>query len=220
MCDGSMKHETAQPSKDLIERLKEFSVPELCDGAGVYHAMDYRIKPRTGRVKIAGPAVTVDVPAGEGGIVADAICCANAGDVLVIAGKGSCDSSYWGDHRSICGAMKGLEGVVIDGAFRDLEGCEEAGLPVFAKGLTCGTAAKSGAGAVNVTVSCGGVTVRPGDLVVGDVNGVCVFAPEDAEGIMERALKKRQAQECVLEEMKRTGTVIPWIKMQERGRTL
>ncbi len=212
MCGKSMNKKPVRPSWELVERLKEFSVPELCDGAELYHAMDYRIKPRAGRGKIAGPAVTVEVPSGEGGIVADAILCACEGDVLVVAGKGNCDCSYWGDHRSICGAMKGLEGVVIDGAFRDVEECERAGFPVFAKGLTCGSAAKGGAGAVNVAVSCGGVTVHPGDLVVGDVNGICVFSPEDAEGIMERALKKRHAQERVVEEMKRTGTIIPRIK--------
>lgn len=146
------------------------------------------------------------------GIVADAILKLQPGDVLVIAGKGVCSSSYWGDHRSICAAMMGAEGVVIDGAFRDLEGCEAAGFPVFAKGLTCGTAAKSGAGAINVTVSCGGVTVRPGDIVTGDVNGICVIAPKDADQIMERAAQKRQLQQQIIKEMRRTGMVIPRIK--------
>ncbi len=79
---------------------------------------------------------------------------------------------------------------MIDGAFRDLEGCEEAGFPVYAKGLTCGTAAKNGAGAINLPVSCGGVSVKPGDIVIGDVNGVCVISLEEAEAVIERALKK------------------------------
>lgn len=109
--------------------------------------------------------------------------------------------------------MKKAAGVVIDGAFRDLEGCEEVGFPIYAKGLTCGTAGKSGAGAIGVTVSCGGVTVRPGDIIAADVNGVCVIRPEEAEGIMERALRKKEAQERVIEEMRRTGQVIPKVKM-------
>ena len=103
------------------------------------------------------------------------------GDVLVIAGKGRCDCSYWGDHRSICAAMMGAEAVVIDGAFRDAEGCEKTGFPVFAKGLTCRTAAKSGQGTIQSEVSCGGILVRSGDLIVGDRNGVVVIPPEDAE---------------------------------------
>lgn len=200
--------------QELCERLKQFTVPELCDGAGLYHAMDYRIKPWIGRTKMVGPAVTVDVPSGEGKIVGEAICHLEEGNVLVVAGKGNCDCSYWGDHRSICAGMMKASGVVIDGAFRDLEGCEEAGFPIFAKGLTCGTAGKSGAGAINVPVSCGGVTVHPGDLIAGDVNGVCVIRPEEAEEIMQRALAKKQAQQRVLEEMRRTGKVIPSIKVQ------
>lgn len=204
-----------RPDKTLMERLKAFAVPELCDGAGLFHSMDHRIKPWLGREKVVGPALTVEVPSGEGAIVADAILFLQEGDVLVVAGKGNCDCSYWGDHRSLCAQMKKAAGVVIDGAFRDLEGCEEVGFPIYAKGLTCGTAGKSGAGAVGVTVSCGGVTVRPGDIIAADVNGVCVIRPEEAEGIMERALRKKEAQERVIEEMRRTGQVIPKVKMEK-----
>lgn len=199
--------------EELVERLKGFSVPELCDGAGLYHAMDHRIKPWLGRTKIVGPAFTVDVPSGEGGIVAEAILQAKEGQVLVIGGKGNCDCSYWGDHRSFCASMKHLAGVVIDGAFRDLEECETVGFPIFAKGLTCGTAGKSGAGFVGGPVSCGGVAVHQGDIIAGDVNGVCVIRPEEAEAVMERALKKRNMQKQVIQEMKETGVIITRIKM-------
>ena len=201
------KEQSTRPPKELIERLMAFTTPELCDGAGLYHSMDYQIKPWIGRTKIVGPAITVDVPSGAGDIVADAILELQEGDVLVVAGKGNCDCSYWGDHRSICAAMMKAEGVVIDGAFRDLEDCEESGFPVYAKGLTCGTAAKSGAGAINVPVSCGGVCGRPEDIVIGDVNGVCVLTQEEAEGVIERALKKIEKQKYTLAEMKRTGQV-------------
>lgn len=201
------KEQFTRPPKELIERLRAFTTPELCDGAGLYHSMDYRIKPWIGRTKIVGPAVTVDVPSGEGDIVADAILELQEGDVLVVAGKGNCDCSYWGDHRSVCASLIRAEGVVIDGAFRDLEGCEAEGFPIYAKGLTCGTAAKSGAGAINVPVSCGGVCVRPGDIVMGDVNGVCVLTQEEAEGVIERALKKIEKQKYTLAEMKRTGQI-------------
>lgn len=200
--------------EELVRHLREFTTPELCDGAGLYHSMSYQIKQRIGRKKIVGPAVTVDVPSGEGAIVADAILKLEPGSVLVVAGKGNCDCSYWGDHRSICADMMGAEGVVIDGAFRDLEDCERAGFPIYAKGLTCGTAAKSGAGAINVTVSCGGVCVNPGDLIIGDVNGVCVLRPDEAEAVMERAMKKRILQEKVIQEMRQTGVVNPKVKLR------
>lgn len=202
----------SEATRDLIARLRGFTTPELCDGAEVYHVMDHHISHRVGKTQIVGTAVTVDVPSGEGGLVADAILELEEGDVLVVSGKGNCACSYWGDHRSICAAMMGAEAVVIDGAFRDIDGCEEAGFPIFARGLTCGTAQKSGAGKINVPVSCGGVTVRPGDFVIGDRNGVCVLRPEEAETVMERAMDKRARQEATIEEMKRTGRVLTKVK--------
>ena len=198
--------------KTLIEELLSFTVPELCDGMKLYHVMDACIQSRVGNAHIVGPAVTVDVPAGEGGFVADAIPALQPGDVLVIAGKGNCASSYWGDHRSICAKMLGAEGVVIDGAFRDVEGCEEIGFPIFAKGLTAGTALKSGVGLLNVPVACGNQVVMPGDIICGDRNGVLVLRPEEAREAMARALDKRKRQVATIEEMRATGKVLTKVK--------
>ena len=97
----------------LLQRLRAFSTPELCDGAGLYHSMDYRIKPQISSEKIVGTAVTVDVPTGEGAMVAQAIHHLIPGDILVVAGRGNCNCSYWGDHRSLCAQMAGAAGVVI-----------------------------------------------------------------------------------------------------------
>ena len=204
-----------EKERELFERLREFTVPELCDGAGVFSAMDYHIKPWIGRTKIVGRALTVKVPAGEGAIVSRAIELAGEGDVIVIAGQGVCQCSYWGDHRSLCARLQGAAGVVIDGAFRDLEGCEEAGFPVFARALTCGTAQKTGEGQINVPVSCAGVAVNPGDFIVGDVNGVCVIPRDQAETVLERAAKKVAAQKRTAEEMERTGKAITRIRMDQ-----
>ena len=80
--------------------------------------------------------------------------------------------------------------------------------------MTCPTAAKKGTGAINVPVSCGGVCVRPGEIIVGDDNGVCVIDPAEANEIMERALKKREAQEQAVREMERTGILRTRMKKQ------
>lgn len=198
-------------SKELIEQLRMYSVPELCDGfaPGMYRTMDYDIKPRVTEQKIVGPAFTVDVPVGEGSIVTNALEQVKEGEVIVIAGKGNVKSSYWGDHRSFCAKLQKAEGVVIDGAFRDIEGCEEIGFPIYAKGVTPGTAGKSGLGALNVPVCCGGVVVEPGDIIVGDRNGVCVIKPDEIEAVLEKTRKKIEAQQWTIEEMKRTGVVMP-----------
>ena len=150
---------------------------------------------------------------GVSGIVPDAILAMNPGDVLVIAGKECCNHSYWGDHRSICASMKGAEGVVIDGAFRDLEGCREVDFPIFARTVTPGSCKKEAEGQLTVPVQCGRVEVHPGDLIVGDCNGILVIRPEDAEQVIERAKKKINAQNAVIEKMKQTGEILPRVKM-------
>lgn len=194
---------------EMIENLRGFSTPELCDGMSEPFVMDYQIKPMVTDRKIVGPAFTVKVPVGVSGIIPDALEKVVAGQVLVIAGGGFCERSYWGDHRSICARLKHIEGVVIDGAFRDIEGCKEAGVPIYAKALVPASCKKEAQGVMNVPVICGGVEVRPRDIIVGDSNGVCVVKPEDAASIMERAAYKRKAQERTIRAMKRSGVIMP-----------
>lgn len=183
-----------RPSKEQIDRLMEFSVPDLCDGCEIPHAMDYQIRPWLGRTKVIGPAVTVEVPAGESKLVSVAVKSAKPGDIIVVAGKGSCATAYWGDQRSFEAFQHGVLGAVIDGAFRDLEGCEEYPVQIFARGLACVGSGKSGKGAVNVPVTCGGVAIRPGDIIAADVNGVCVISPEEVEDVLKKAWEKRKAE--------------------------
>jgi RraA family protein len=198
-----------RPSKELLDRIKEFSTPELCDGTIVYNAMDYHIKPMVTKQKICGPAVTVKLSMGDSLMVTKAVDVAKPGDVIVIDGRGSGNNALWGDHRSLSCKVKGIEGVVMDGAFRDLEENEKIGFPIYAKAITCGSSSKNTNGEINVPISCGGVTVNPGDIIVGDVNGVCVVPAEYAEEIMANAQKKIDGLKAVKKEIIEQGKVLP-----------
>lgn len=198
-----------EQTKKIVEALRGFSTPELCDGAGEYRTMDREIRRMVSNKKIAGPAFTVSVPAGISGLIPDAILAAEAGDILVIEGRRYSEKSYWGDHRSLCAAMKGLEGIVIDGAFRDIEGCRETDFPVFARAVVPGSAGKERQGEMNVPVICGGQRVSPGDFIVGDENGIIVIRPDEVWEIMERAKKKAEAQEYTIRRMRETGEIFP-----------
>jgi RraA family protein len=198
-----------RPSKNLIEKLRQFSAPELCDGSIVYNAMDYHIKPLVTRKKICGPAVTVKLSLGDSLMVTKAIDLAKAGDVIVIDGRGSCNNALWGDARSLSCKIKGIEGVVMDGAFRDLEENEKIGFPIYARAVTCGSSSKNTNGEINVPISCAGVTVNPGDIIVGDVNGVCVIPIEFAEQIIENAQKKIDKMTSIKREILEQGKVLP-----------
>ena len=177
-----------RPDSKKIKLLEQYSTPDICDASGLYDCMDSRIKPYVTQEKLVGPALTVKVPIGEGGIIPEAAKLAQKGDVLVIAGYGNVNSAYWGDQRSMLAQQKGAIGVIIDGAMRDLDHCEKVGFPVYAAGLTCGSSGKSGIGSINVPVSCGGVVVRPGDIIVADRNGVCVIAIEELDEVLNKLI--------------------------------
>jgi len=198
-----------RPPEELIERLRNYSSAELCDGMIVYNAMDYRIKPMVTTRKIVGPAITLKLMMGDSLLVTKAISLAKSGDVLVIDGRGSGNNALWGDHRSLICKKLGLEGVVMDGAFRDIDENEAIGFPIYARAVTCGSSTKNSNGEINVPVSCGGVTVRPGDIIVGDRNGVCVVPPEHAEEIMRGAQEKLERMEALNNEIEKTEKIIP-----------
>lgn len=201
--------------ESLLEKIARFSVPELCDGMEVYHTMDPEIRPMAGNNKIVGTAFTIDVPPGEGGYIAEALLHVKPGEIIVISGKGNISSSYWGDHRSYCAKKLGAAGVIVDGAFRDIDECEAIGVPVFARGVTPGTALKTGRGSMGTMISCGGVVVNPGDIIVGDRNGICVFSFAEAAGILKRTSQKVSDQNDTIALMERTGEVITTVIRQK-----
>lgn len=84
----------------IIEKLKSFSTPELCDSLGMFHAMHYSMKPLFSKGTIVGRAVTIDLPTGSSKIVNEVIATLKSGDVLVVAARGNCESACWGDFRS------------------------------------------------------------------------------------------------------------------------
>lgn len=204
-----IREDIPRPDPALIEQLRTFTTPELCDGEIVYNAMDYRIKPMVTTTKIVGPAITLKLTLGDSLLVTKALSVARPGDVLVVDGRGSGNNALWGDNRSLIAKKLGLEGVVLDGAFRDIEENERVGFPIYARAVTCGSSTKNSHGEVNVPISCGGVAVNPGDIVVGDRNGVCVVPLEHAGQILKNAREKADKLSRLKEEIERTGKVIP-----------
>ena len=187
---------------ELVEALRQFSTTELCDGMTTFRVLDSAIQRMVTTKKIVGPAFPVEVPAGRSGILPAAVEAAEPGQVMVVAAQGYTKQTCWGDHRSLCAVKKKLEGVVIDGTFRDREGCEEVGFPIFARGTCPRAGSKEPLGQINVPVILGDVLIRPGDIIVGDADGVVVIVPEEAEEVMERAAAKRVREEEAIRRLK------------------
>ncbi len=195
--------------QEIIEQLREFGTTELCDGLTEYRVLDPAIHRMVTNKKIVGTAFPVEIPAGISGIIPDALLEIKPGQVLVVDAKGFTRQTCWGDYRSFCASMQKVEGVVIDGAFRDKEGCEEAGVPIFARCTVPRAGGKDRTGRVNVAITLGDVEIQPGDIIVGDADGVVVVKPEEAEELMAKARKKAETEKNAIAYMKETGKVVP-----------
>jgi 4-hydroxy-4-methyl-2-oxoglutarate aldolase len=175
-----------RPSQDLIERFRSIPAPDIADGTHKKGGLDPAIKPVYRPMpRVVGPAITVSVPDLALDIVRIATDIAQPGDVIVINARG--DSYHVVMGGNVCAGLraKGIAGVVIDGACRDVSEIEELGLPMFARGVGTFTGGTSGAGEVNVPIACGGVVVNPGDIVVADEDGIAVVNPSAAVEVLE-----------------------------------
>lgn len=179
-----------RPEPELIERLRGYETPPLADGLNKFNVIDPRIKPVSDSLKIAGPALTVRVRPGDNLMVHKAISMIKEGDVLVIDTCGCMNYTVLGDLMVSAAVYKKTGGIVVDGGVRDIEELRKKGYPVFAKYFTPAVGDKDGPGEINYPICCGGVPVLPGDLIVGDINGVVVIPPDQLEGILEGAEKK------------------------------
>jgi RraA family protein len=159
---------------------------DLCDAAETVIAMDARIRPVWRDARLAGPAFTVRVPPGENPSIRTALEQASPGDVIVIDGGGYEIRALWGGNVSARARERGLAGAVVDGAARDLDEIEALGFPVFATAVVPTPPIREREGEIGVEISCGGLTVRPGDHVYGDRDGVVVVPAELLDELVAR----------------------------------
>lgn len=167
-------------------------VTDAFNGRG---CLDYRIKPLVPDMKLCGPAITALCPPGDILAAMASLDFAKAGDVIVIAAGGETNAAKIGDLWLAWAKRIGVAGVVCDGLVRDVAGLLKAGLPVFARGVTPNSGFKTGPGAVNGEVSCGGVAIAPGDIIVGDRDGVVAVPRRQAAAVAKQLelVKKKEA---------------------------
>jgi len=179
---------------DVVAQAARFPSSILADVAGRRGALHGRIAPLAPSMRFAGPALTVEVRPGDNLMIHAALAVAKPGDVIVVDGKGDLGSALMGEIMSQQAAALGVVAVVIDGAVRDSEAIRELGFPMFAAGLNPNGPSKGIAGRLNHPISVGGVTVKPGDLVVGDADGVTVIEREKAAAMLPLAAEKVAAE--------------------------
>ena len=181
-------------SPEVVAQAATFAWSILADVAGRRGALHGRIAPLAPSMRFAGPALTVEVRPGDNLMIHAALAVAKPGDVIVVDGKGDLSSALMGEIMSHQAVALGVVAVVIDGAVRDSEAIREMGFPMFAAGLNPNGPTKSVSGRLNHPVSVGGVSVCPGDLVVGDADGVTVIEREKAAAMLPLAAEKVAAE--------------------------
>ena len=180
--------EIPRPPQELVEALGKLETTYLSDAMNRFGGMDANIRPAGPGMRIAGPAITVRVPPGDNLMVYKAFEIAQPGNIIAIEAHGFTSVAQWGDLTSMIAKGLNLGGAVTDGALRDVAGIREVGLPVFSKPWVVPNGGfKDGPGEVNVPVAVGGVPILPGDILVGDENGVMVVPRLDAEVVLRKA---------------------------------
>src|SRR6185503_12077918 len=177
-------------SPEVVRRASGFAASILADVAGRRGTLDGRIQPLSPSMRLAGPAFTIEVRAGDNLMIHAAINMAKPGDILVIDGKADRTCALMGSIMINACKKVGLGGVVIDGAVRDTEELRELGFPVYAICANPNGPTKFVPGRINWPISCGGIAIEPGDLLVGDADGVVAVEREKAATLLELAAQK------------------------------
>jgi regulator of RNase E activity RraA len=193
----------AQADPNVIAMLREIPVAALSDnmhrnigtvGLHPYH--------RPGKTTMAGTAVTARSRAGDNLTYLRALEFCRPGDVLVIDAGGDLNNAGVGGILSFYAAHIGVVGVVIDGALRDVAEIRERDFPVYARGVTHRGPYKDGPGEINVPISVGGMVVHPGDIVVGDQDGLLAIPQPGIEALIDRARAHLEAEAKTIQAMK------------------
>src|SRR4029453_11461027 len=151
----------------LVKEIRTIRTSLLSDALGKGGAMDHDMQCRSANCRMAGPAVTVRVHTADILMVGITLSHCPKGSVLVIDGQGELNTALWGEVTTLAARLKGLRGVVIDGAIRDLYRIQRDRLPIFARAVVPNAGGAQYPGEINIPVQCGGVIVKPGDWVAG-----------------------------------------------------
>lgn len=191
--------------EEMVAIFREVSTPNISDAMHRKGAMREIFPINRGR-KMVGTAVTVQTFPGDWAKTVEAIDLAGPGNVIVIY-NGSKHIAPWGGLATLSCKVKGIEGVVVDGAVRDVDEIRALEYPIFASAIVPNAGEPKGMGEINAEITCGGQTVRPGDYIVGDDSGVVVIPKERAYEIARRAKEVEKGETRLYEEIRRGRTL-------------
>ena len=199
-----IRTDVPRPPAELVARFRQHATSNIGDAMGRFHFTDFGIRPRSG-LSLCGVAVTVAARPGDNLMVHKALEVAKPGDIVVVNTNGNTTSAVFGELmcRTAVGAKLG--GIIVDGAIRDVDAITALGFPAYSRAVCAGGCDKDGPGEVNFPIACGNAVVTPGDIIVGDVDGVVVVAREEAEEVLRLTMALVERERVRIAEINEGG---------------
>jgi|SRR5579871_411595 len=205
-----MKHKIVRsiprPDADSVKVLGELGVATVHEAQGRTGLMKPYLRPIYPSAKVAGPAVTVSCQAGDNIMIHAAVEVCKPGDVLVVTCTSDSTDGMFGELLATSLVAHGVLGLIIDAGCRDVSELTAMDFPVWAKAIHAQGTVKASPGSVNIPVVCAGAAVNPGDVIIGDMDGVVVVPRQDAKEVL-KASQARIAKEEKAREKLRGGEV-------------
>lgn len=199
-----------RPDPNLVSKFKALPVANIADMMNRSNVPDARLR-KIGKNNLLGVAFTVKTRAGDNLMVHKALQMAQPGDVIVVDAHGELTNAIMGELMVRTAEQRNLAGIIIDGAVRDVSVLSTLNIPVYASGVTPAGPYKDGPGEINTPISVGGITIHPGDILVGDDDGIVAIRPGDAQEIYEKTLLKNKKEEELVRLIKEGRRDNSWI---------
>ena len=207
MANSRFEHHFSRTG-DSLELFAEFDPATLYEAAGQKGMIDPGIRPAWPGARVCGPAATVECPPGDNLMLHVAVADAPPGVVLVATVVGYLSAGAWGEILTAAAQARGIAGLVIDGAVRDIDAIRQVEFPVFSRGLAIGACTKERPGELGHAIQFGGATVKPGDLVLGDADGLVVVERERLDEVYETAVRRRKRESEIIAKLRQGRTTM------------
>jgi 4-hydroxy-4-methyl-2-oxoglutarate aldolase len=195
---STIKHTSGLPAdNEAVQAAYSLGAADLYEAQGQSGALDPAIRQMVSGYKLCGPALTVRCASGDNLTLHHAVAQANPGDIIVADVGDFGDAGHWGEVLAVAAQSRGVAGLVINGGIRDIAALTQRQFPAFARSVSMRAATKRLMGLINEPIVCGGVRIQPGDLLVGDEDGVVAIGRSMLSDVVDRA-QKRKATEAEL----------------------
>jgi len=200
---------------DNVERFADFDPATLYEAAGRTGMVDPSIRPAWHGAKVCGRAVTVECPPCDNLMLHIAVANAQPGSIIVATVGAYLLAGAWGEILTEAARARGVAGLVIDGAVRDIDAIEALKFPVFSRGLAIASCTKERAGQLNTPIRFGGPTVRPGDLVFGNADGLVIVEWSRIDDVYEAAVSRRQRESEIITKLRQGRTTLELLGLED-----